>query len=179
VGDWVVAIGNALGLPGGPTVSAGVVSALDRTVQEPAGPTGGPGPFLFDLIQTDAPINPGNSGGPLVNLAGEVIGINTLVAGQAEPGVPAQGIGFAISVKTARTIADERIDRSKASILGIRHQLGDLCSARHPETEGVSSRCSRLSSRLPPRHHHCRGWRAATEESRLAEIPIHTSRGIR
>src|SRR5690242_19615660 len=81
VGDWVVAIGNALALPGGPTVTQGVVSATGRTVQEPpsgqgpggAGPAGGTGgtaagPFLFDLIQTDAPINPGNSGGPLVDL---------------------------------------------------------------------------------------------------------------
>jgi S1-C subfamily serine protease len=108
VGDWVVAIGNALALPGGPTVTAGVASALGRTVQEP-GDTGGQGPFLFDVIQTSAPINPGNSGGPLVNLASQVIGINTLVAGQAEPGVPAQGIGFAISIATAKPIADQLV----------------------------------------------------------------------
>jgi serine protease Do len=120
VGDWVVAIGNALALPGGPTVTQGVVSALGRTVQEPgAQPGGGPaspgsqsqsaGPFLFDVIQTDAPINPGNSGGPLVNLQGQVVGINTLVAGLAEPGVQAQGIGFAISIATARPIADQLV----------------------------------------------------------------------
>ncbi len=108
VGDWVVAIGNALGLPGGPTVTAGVVSALGRTVQEP-GDQNGPGPFLFDVIQTSAPINPGNSGGALVDLAGRVIGINTLVAGQAEPGVQAQGIGFAISISTARPLADQLV----------------------------------------------------------------------
>jgi S1-C subfamily serine protease len=107
VGDWVVAIGNALALQGGPTVTQGVVSALGRTVQEPGDRGGGAGPFLFDVIQTDAPINPGNSGGPLVNLHGEVVGINTLVAGQAEPGVPAQGIGFAIAIATAKPIADE------------------------------------------------------------------------
>jgi S1-C subfamily serine protease len=114
VGDWVVAVGNALALPGGPTVTQGVVSALGRTVQEPA-PSNTPGaqqqagPFLFDVIQTDAPINPGNSGGPLANLAGEVVGINTLVAGQAEPGVQAQGIGFAISIATAKPIADQLV----------------------------------------------------------------------
>ncbi|TAK36023.1 MAG: PDZ domain-containing protein, partial [Chloroflexota bacterium] len=114
VGDWVVAIGNALALPGGPTVTKGVVSALGRTVQEPSGPTGTPGPFLFDLIQTDAPINPGNSGGPLVNLQGEVIGLNTLVAGQSERGVQAIGIGFAISIATAKPIADQLVTSGRA-----------------------------------------------------------------
>lgn len=108
VGQWVVAIGNALALEGGPTVTAGVVSALGRTVQEPGdATTNAPGPFLFDAIQTDAPINPGNSGGPLVNLQGEVIGINTLGVVQAEPGVPAQSVGFAIAIDTAKPIADE------------------------------------------------------------------------
>src|SRR5581483_11366470 len=97
VGDWVVAIGNALGLPGGPTVTVGVVSALGRTIQEPGTRTNSAGPFLFDVIQTDAPINPGNSGGPLVDLDGQVVGISSVMAGQAEPGVQAQGIGFAIA----------------------------------------------------------------------------------
>ena len=113
VGDWVVAIGNALALPGGPTVSAGVVSALGRTVQEPGSNSTSSGPFLFDVIQTDAPINPGNSGGPLVNLAGQVIGIDTLVAGQAEPGVQAQGIGFAISMAAAKPVADQLVATGK------------------------------------------------------------------
>jgi S1-C subfamily serine protease len=112
VGDWVVAIGNALALDGGPTVTAGVVSALGRTVQEPSD-TSAQGPYLYDVIQTSAPINPGNSGGPLVNLAGQVIGINTLVAGQAEPGVPAQGIGFAISLAAAKPIADQLVATGK------------------------------------------------------------------
>ncbi len=115
VGDWVVAIGNALGLPGGPTVTAGVVSALGRTVQEPGSANASQGPFLFDAIQTSAPINPGNSGGPLLNLAGQVVGINTLVAGQAEPGVQAQGIGFAIAISTAKPIADEIVATGRAS----------------------------------------------------------------
>jgi len=112
VGDWVVAIGNALALDGGPTVTAGVVSALGRTVQEPSD-TSAQGPYLFDVIQTSAPINPGNSGGPLVNLASQVVGINTLVAGQAEPGVPAQGIGFAISLAAAKPIADQLVATGK------------------------------------------------------------------
>jgi S1-C subfamily serine protease len=110
VGDWVVAIGNALALNGGPTVTAGVASALGRTVQEPPDAnTGQAGPYLFDVIQTSAPINPGNSGGALVNLEGQVVGINTLVAGQAEPGVQAQGIGFAIGINTAKPIADQLV----------------------------------------------------------------------
>jgi S1-C subfamily serine protease len=122
VGQWVVAIGNALALEGGPTVTAGVVSALGRTVQEPADPqTNAAGPFLFDVIQTDAPINPGNSGGPLLNLAGEVIGINTLGAVQAEPGVQAQAVGFAIAINTAKPIADEivRTGRVTYPYLGV------------------------------------------------------------
>ena len=122
VGDWTVAIGNALALPGGPTVTTGVVSALGRTVQEPGTTSQNSGPFLFDVIQTDAAINPGNSGGPLVNLSGQVIGINTLVAGQAEPGVQAQGIGFAIAIATAKPIADQIVATGKvihASMGGI------------------------------------------------------------
>jgi len=123
VGDWVVAIGNALGLPGGPTVTVGVVSALGRTIQEPGDAFGASGPFLFDVIQTSAPINPGNSGGPLVNLKGEVVGINTMIAGQAEPGVPAQGIGFAIAINTAKPVADQLVTVGRAvhPYLGIRY----------------------------------------------------------
>ncbi len=114
VGQWVVAVGYALGLEGQPTVTQGVVSALNRTVQEPGSNSNNPfsqsqsaGPFLFDVIQTDAAINPGNSGGPLVTLDGAVVGINTLEAGSAEPGVQAQGIGFAIAINTAKKIANE------------------------------------------------------------------------
>ncbi len=122
VGDWVVAIGNALALTGGPTVTAGVVSAVGRTVQEPADQNGN-APFLFDVIQTSAPINPGNSGGPLVNLNGQVVGINTLVAGQAQPGVQAQGIGFAISMAAARPIADQLVATGHVThtYLGVRY----------------------------------------------------------
>jgi S1-C subfamily serine protease len=121
VGDWVVAIGNALGLPGGPTVTAGVVSALGRTLQEPTTRTGRTGPFLFDLIQTDTAVNPGNSGGPLVDLDGQVVGINSILAGQAEPGVQAQGIGFAIATAVARPVAEQlvQVGRVSHAYLGI------------------------------------------------------------
>jgi len=90
VGDDVVAIGNALGLRGDPTVTRGIVSALGRTVEN-----------LTGMIQTDAAINPGNSGGPLVNSAGQVIGINTAVAADG-----AQNIGFAIPIDAAKALAD-------------------------------------------------------------------------
>jgi S1-C subfamily serine protease len=113
VGDWVVAIGNALALPGGPTVTAGVVSALGRAISEPSG-SGGAGPYLFDLIQTDAPINPGNSGGPLADLQGRVVGLNTLGGGQAGSGIQAQSIGFAVSIATARKIAEQLVTTGKA-----------------------------------------------------------------
>jgi putative serine protease PepD len=92
VGDQLVAIGNALDLSGGPTVTTGIVSATGRSLDEENGVE------LTDMIQTDTAINPGNSGGPLLNMAGQVVGINTAVAGQA------QNIGFAISIDHAKTL---------------------------------------------------------------------------
>lgn len=105
VGEWVVAIGNALGLPGGPTVTVGVVSALGRSIQEQSGVT------LYDVIQTDAAINPGNSGGPLINLQGEVVGINTAKVTAVE----VSGVGFAVSSNTARTVVQEIIEKGYVS----------------------------------------------------------------
>lgn len=109
VGDPVVAIGNALALQGGPTVTTGVVSALGRVVQEPSDGSRS-GAFLVDLIQTDAAINPGNSGGPLLNTYGEVVGINTLGVTQDASGTVTQGINFAISINSARPVADALIN---------------------------------------------------------------------
>ena len=94
VGEDVVAIGHALGLEGGPTVSKGVVSALDRTI---VGESGG---GLTDVFQTDAAINAGNSGGPLVNMYGEVVGINTAKIAIGDR------IGFAININAARKTAE-------------------------------------------------------------------------
>ena len=107
VGDGAIAIGNPYGLDR--TVTSGIISALQRQISAPNGFT------ISDVIQTDAAINPGNSGGPLTTLNGEVVGINTLVAGRAEPGVPAQGIGFAIAINTAKQIADEIVSTGKAT----------------------------------------------------------------
>ena len=100
VGDWVVAVGNAVALKGGPTVTLGIVSALGRTVPTER-------EELYGMIQTDAAINDGNSGGPLVNLSGEVVGISTAMFRQA------QGIGFAISSETALPIIDSLIENGR------------------------------------------------------------------
>ena len=100
-GQIVIAIGNPFGLTGGPTVSAGIVSSLNRSIQTRSG--------VLELIQTDAAINPGNSGGPLVNTKGEVIAINTA-------NMPyAQGIGFAVPINTAKSILKELIEKGKVT----------------------------------------------------------------
>jgi putative serine protease PepD len=101
-GDAVVAIGNALGLAAGtPTVTQGIVSALGRTVT--AG-TSTSSETLDNMIQTDAAINPGNSGGPLLDSSGDVIGMNTAVAGTLADGETSQNIGFAIPVATIESL---------------------------------------------------------------------------
>ena len=96
VGEPVITIGNPLGFQS--TVTEGVVSALHRTLR-PA-----PDTVLEDMIQTDAAINRGNSGGPLVNMRGEVVGINTLIVSSA------QGLGFAIPINTARRVAQGLVE---------------------------------------------------------------------
>jgi serine protease Do len=94
VGQRVYAIGNPFGLEGGPTVTSGVISALDRTIQSRE-------VSFTGLVQTDAPINPGNSGGPLVDTKGGVIAINTAI-------IPyAQGIGFAIPINTVMECVEQ------------------------------------------------------------------------
>jgi serine protease Do len=93
-GQRVYAIGNPFGLSGGPTITSGVISAVNRTIESET-------EMLENLVQTDAAINPGNSGGPLVNLEGNVVAINTAI-------IPfAQGIGFAIPINSAKTCANE------------------------------------------------------------------------
>ena len=107
VGDWVMSVGNALALKGGPTVTLGIVSALGRTIfaqdQE-----------FYDLIQTDAAINDGDSGGPLVNLDGDVVGVNQAILRRA------QGMGFAVSASVAGPVIESLIDHGRV----IRPEIG-------------------------------------------------------
>jgi S1-C subfamily serine protease len=100
VGDSVLAIGNALALAGGPTVTQGIVSAENRSLT--AENDSGQLETLTGLLQTDAAINPGNSGGPLVNAQAQVIGMNTAVASSTTGNAPTQNIGFAITVDSVK-----------------------------------------------------------------------------
>ena len=96
VGQIVVAVGNPFGLTGGPTVTAGIISSLNRNVQFENG--------IMELVQTDAAINPGNSGGPLINTKGEVVAINTAK-------IPyGQGIGFAVPINTVKSILNDLVE---------------------------------------------------------------------
>jgi S1-C subfamily serine protease len=103
VGDSVLAVGNALALAGGPSVTEGIISAEGRSLSATDPLTQAP-EHLTDLLQTDAAINPGNSGGPLVNSQAQVIGINTAVATSTSGNAPAQDIGFAIAIDTAKPL---------------------------------------------------------------------------
>ncbi|MEO7429649.1 MAG: trypsin-like peptidase domain-containing protein [Acidimicrobiales bacterium] len=102
VGDEVIAIGNALNLGGQPTVTRGIVSAKDRDLEAQ-------GVQLQGLIQTDAAINPGNSGGPLVNAAGQVVGMNTAIVADA------QNLGFSIAIDRAKPIISD-LEAGKGSV---------------------------------------------------------------
>jgi S1-C subfamily serine protease len=110
VGEPVIAIGNALNLGGEPSVTTGIVSAVNRSIDSPEG-------RLSDLIQTDAAINPGNSGGPLVDSSGAVVGMNTAIIQDS------QNIGFAIAIDAAKPIL-ERIQSGESEITPDTPRLG-------------------------------------------------------
>jgi putative serine protease PepD len=142
VGQNVVAIGSPLGLQG--TVTTGIVSALDRPVAaggEPAGQNS-----VLDAIQTDAAINPGNSGGALVNMNGELIGVNSAIAtlDGGEASSPAAqsgsiGLGFAIPVDQAKRIAEELVSTGTATHGSLGVQLGDDSAAPGADIAAVVS----------------------------------------
>jgi serine protease Do len=101
VGQIVMAVGNPFGLTGGPTVTAGIISSLNRNVQFENG--------IMELVQTDAAINPGNSGGPLINTKGEVVAINTAK-------IPyGQGIGFAVPINTVKSILSDLVENGRVT----------------------------------------------------------------
>lgn len=103
LGESVIAIGSPLGNYRG-SVTVGVVSGLNRKVE---------GTAQENLIQTDAAINHGNSGGPLINLAGQIVGINTLVVRDSVGGAPAEGLGFSVPSNTVRSVAEQLISRGR------------------------------------------------------------------
>ena len=136
VGDWVIAIGNALALPGGPTVTVGVISALGRSLDV------SPEITLYNLIQTDTVMNPGSSGGPLLNLNGELVGINTAVQRFSEGGTLVEGLGFAINMETANLISDQILELGRVRWSWMGAFLDDLDPKRAakvglPIREGV------------------------------------------
>ncbi|HEX6935040.1 MAG TPA: trypsin-like peptidase domain-containing protein [Actinomycetes bacterium] len=113
-GEQVVAIGSPLGLQG--TVTSGIVSALDRPVRTGDATSAETASTVIDAIQTDAAINPGNSGGPLVNMRGEVVGINSAIATLGAGGQSGSiGLGFSIPIDQARAIATQLIDSGTAT----------------------------------------------------------------
>jgi putative serine protease PepD len=126
VGQQVVAIGSPFGLEG--TVTSGIVSALGRPVS--AGQTQD-SPTVIDAIQTDAPINPGNSGGPLVNMSGQVVGINSAIVSPTREG--SVGLGFAIPIDQAKPIAEELVETGQATHARIGIEVRDSVS----ETRGA------------------------------------------
>jgi serine protease Do len=142
VGDEVVAIGNALNLGDEPSVTTGIVSALGRSIRSPTGDT------LVDLIQTDAAINPGNSGGPLVNSAGQVVGVNTAILADA------QNIGFALSIDSIATILEDlragREVQSSRPVLGV--ETLDVASVDRSVIErfGITSNAGAFVQRVQP-----------------------------
>jgi Do/DeqQ family serine protease len=136
VGDWVVAIGNPFGLKH--TVTAGIVSALGRTGIHPHG--------YEDFIQTDASINPGNSGGALVNLNGELIGINSAILSKDGGNI---GIGFAIPVNMVKAVMQQLITYGevKRGVVGI--QLRDMTPEAAESLQLVNARGVEISAVAP------------------------------
>ncbi|WP_419842233.1 S1C family serine protease [Candidatus Poriferisodalis sp.] len=133
VGDEVIAIGNALDITGEPTVTSGIVSGLNRSIELDEGRR------LVRLIQTDAAINPGNSGGPLVNAAGEVIGVNTAISALSPDfrGI-AEGIGYAISIDHVLPIIDDMLEGvvQARAFLGVRvTSVEDFIAMKQPPAD--------------------------------------------
>ena len=169
VGDPVIAIGSPLGLAG--TVTSGIISALNRTVQVPSD-AGGSAPPLFNAIQTDAAINPGNSGGALVDSAGRVIGINSAIATLGSASAVTQsgsiGVGFAIPVDEARSIAEQLIRTGKAT-----HPAVGV-TARTVGADGNGPRGARIIALVKGGAAQKAGLRAGDIITAVAGRPVHS-----
>ena len=136
-GQLVIAIGNPLGFES--TVTAGIVSALGRSIRSVSGRT------IEDVIQTDAALNPGNSGGPLVSTTAEVIGINTAIINGA------QGICFAVASNTAQSVLSEIIRHGyvRRAYIGVSGQTAPV-PRRHAVTAGVDNKMGALLAQIEP-----------------------------
>jgi putative serine protease PepD len=150
VGQDVVAVGSPLGLEG--TVTSGIVSALNRPVA--AGGDAGDQNSVLDAIQTDAAINPGNSGGALVNMNGELVGINSAIASLGDTSSPqAQsgniGLGFAIPADQAKRIADELIQTGTATHASLGVQVGNDATVNGAKIMEVVSGGAAAQAGLP------------------------------
>jgi putative serine protease PepD len=149
VGQDVVAIGSPLGLEG--TVTTGIISALNRPVA--AGGDASNQNTVLDAIQTDAAINPGNSGGALVNMNGELVGINSAIATLGGGAAAAQsgsiGLGFAIPIDQAKRISDELIQTGTASHASLGVQVGNDASAQGAKIVEVTSGGAAAAAGLP------------------------------
>lgn len=151
-GDWVMAIGNPFGL--GHTVTVGVVSAVGRPFEQVRGRS-------QQVIQTDAAINPGNSGGPLLNLRGEVIGMNTAIVSDRPGNL---GIGFAVPINTVRSLLPQlRTGRVTRGVIGV--ELWPLTRDDYADY-GLSERMGALVSRITP------GGPAASSDLELEDVIV-------
>ncbi|MEH2494458.1 serine protease Do [Bradyrhizobium sp. AZCC 1678] len=162
VGDFVLAIGNPFGL--GQTVTSGLVSALGRTGLGKQG--------YEDFIQTDAAINPGNSGGALVNLKGELIGINSAIISPAGGNV---GIGFAIPVSMARRVMEQIVETGRIQ----RGRIGISLRELNPATDGGRSEGARIAEVSPGSPAETAGLRKGDIVLRADDRPIHSAAQLR
>ena len=174
VSDTVIAIGNALGKGGSPTVTSGIVSALNQQITV-GDANGGNAETLRNMIQIDAAIQPGDSGGPLVNTAGEVIGINTAAASSGGFRQSASNVAFAIPINNAKAIAQQIIDgRSSATVhIGERGIIGVSIQSDTVQSGGRTSSGS-TGSGSGARMHRGRA-RHATADAGLAKDDVITA----
>jgi serine protease Do len=162
VGDFVLAIGNPFGL--GQTVTSGLVSALGRTGLGKQG--------YEDFIQTDAAINPGNSGGALVNLKGELIGINSAIISPAGGNV---GIGFAIPVNMARRVMEQIVEKGRVE----RGRIGISLRELSPSADGARSEGARIAEVSPGSPAEIAGLRKGDIVLKADDRPIHSAAQLR